>query len=118
LPALPPFFHGAARKPARVDAAGLHRFLCVFAGRGHLGFHQRCISESRKGQRPEPGKFVPLDHERADFLDVSADGGVFGGYPFVFFLAMMVAQFVVVLFVYPETKGISLEDMQKKLKIA
>jgi SP family arabinose:H+ symporter-like MFS transporter len=29
-----------------------------------------------------------------------------------------VLQFFVVLFVYPETKGISLEEMQKKLKIA
>lgn len=41
-----------------------------------------------------------------------------GGYPFVFFSAMMVLQFFVVLFIYPETKGISLEDMQKKLHIA
>ncbi len=41
-----------------------------------------------------------------------------GGYPFVFFAAMMVLQFFVVLFFYPETKGISLEDMQKKLGIA
>jgi len=41
-----------------------------------------------------------------------------GGYPFVFFSAMMVLQFFVVLFFYPETKGISLEEMQKKLKIA
>ena len=41
-----------------------------------------------------------------------------GGYPFVFFSAMMVLQFFVVLFFYPETKGISLEDMQKKLHIA
>ena len=31
-----------------------------------------------------------------------------GGYPFVFFSAMMVLQFLVVLFVYPETKGITL----------
>jgi sugar porter (SP) family MFS transporter len=38
-----------------------------------------------------------------------------GGYPFVFFSFMMVVQFFVVLFTYPETKGISLEDMQKKL---
>ena len=35
--------------------------------------------------------------------------------PFVFFAAMMVLQFVVVLFTYPETKGVSLEEMQKKL---
>jgi sugar porter (SP) family MFS transporter len=41
-----------------------------------------------------------------------------GGYPFIFFAAMMVLQFFVVLLVYPETKGISLEEMQKKLGIA
>jgi MFS transporter, SP family, arabinose:H+ symporter len=34
---------------------------------------------------------------------------------FVFFAAMMVLQFVVVLLAYPETKGVSLEEMQKKL---
>lgn len=41
-----------------------------------------------------------------------------GGYPFVFFSIMMVVQFFVVLFVYPETKGVSLEEMQRKLGIA
>ena len=41
-----------------------------------------------------------------------------GGAPFLFFAAMMVAQFFVVLFIYPETKGISLEQMQKKMGIA
>jgi len=35
--------------------------------------------------------------------------------PFGFFAAMMVLQFLVVLFIYPETKGISLEEMEKKL---
>lgn len=34
-----------------------------------------------------------------------------GGYPFVFFALMMLLQFFVVLFIYPETKGISLEEM-------
>ena len=38
--------------------------------------------------------------------------------PFVFFAAMMVLQFLVVLIVYPETKGITLEEMEKKLSIA
>jgi SP family arabinose:H+ symporter-like MFS transporter len=38
-----------------------------------------------------------------------------GAYPFVFFSAMMVVQFFVVLFVYPETKGLTLEEMQKEL---
>jgi sugar porter (SP) family MFS transporter len=41
-----------------------------------------------------------------------------GGYPFVFFSAMMALQFFVVLFLYPETKGVSLEEMQKRLHIA
>jgi MFS transporter, SP family, arabinose:H+ symporter len=41
-----------------------------------------------------------------------------GGYPFVFFSAMMALQFFVVLLWYPETKGITLEEMQKKLGIA
>src|ERR1700704_5081799 len=41
-----------------------------------------------------------------------------GGYPFVFFSLMMVLQFFVVLLFYPETKGVSLEQMQKKLGIA
>jgi MFS family permease len=38
-----------------------------------------------------------------------------GAYPFVFFAVMMVVQFFVVLFVYPETKGFTLEEMQKKM---
>ncbi len=41
-----------------------------------------------------------------------------GAYPFVFFSVMMVVQFFVVLFVYPETKGLSLEEMQKKMGIS
>jgi SP family arabinose:H+ symporter-like MFS transporter len=40
-----------------------------------------------------------------------------GAYPFVFFGAMMVVQFFVVLFFYPETKGYTLEKMQHRLGI-
>jgi MFS family permease len=40
-----------------------------------------------------------------------------GGAPFLLFGAMMVLQFFVVLFAYPETKGISLEQLQHKLGI-
>jgi sugar porter (SP) family MFS transporter len=35
--------------------------------------------------------------------------------PFVFFSAMMVVQLLVVVFVYPETKGVALEDMQQRI---
>jgi len=40
-----------------------------------------------------------------------------GAYPFVLFSAMMVVQFFVVLFFYPETKGVTLEQMQHRLGI-
>ena len=40
------------------------------------------------------------------------------GAPFVFFAAMMVVQFFVVLLIYPETRGYSLEEMQRKLAIS
>ena len=36
--------------------------------------------------------------------------------PFVFFAAMTVLQFFVVLFFFPETAGITLEDMQKTME--
>ena len=40
-----------------------------------------------------------------------------GSYPFMFFGAMMVVQFFVVLLFYPETKGVSLEQLQRQLGI-
>lgn len=40
-----------------------------------------------------------------------------GGYAFLFFSVMTVIQFFTVLFVYPETKGVTLEEMQHKLGI-
>jgi sugar porter (SP) family MFS transporter len=40
-----------------------------------------------------------------------------GGAPFLLFGVMMVLQFFVVLFFYPETKGITLEQLQHKLGI-
>ena len=41
-----------------------------------------------------------------------------GGFAFLFFAAMTVLQFFVVLFFYPETKGVSLEEMQRKMGIS
>jgi SP family arabinose:H+ symporter-like MFS transporter len=39
-----------------------------------------------------------------------------GATPFAFFAAMMAVQFVVVITIYPETKGISLENMETRIK--
>jgi MFS transporter, SP family, arabinose:H+ symporter len=41
-----------------------------------------------------------------------------GAVPFVFFAVMMVVQFFVVLLMFPETKGVSLEEMQRRLEKA
>jgi sugar porter (SP) family MFS transporter len=40
------------------------------------------------------------------------------GYPFLFFAVMTIVQFFTVLFIYPETKGVTLEEMQHKLGIS
>jgi MFS transporter, SP family, arabinose:H+ symporter len=40
-----------------------------------------------------------------------------GAYPFVFFAIMMVLQFFVVLYLYPETKQVTLEQLQQHLGI-
>jgi SP family arabinose:H+ symporter-like MFS transporter len=40
-----------------------------------------------------------------------------GAYPFFFFAAMMALQFFVVLVLFPETKQVSLEELQRRLKI-
>ena len=40
-----------------------------------------------------------------------------GAYPFLFFAVMMVVDFFVVLFYYPETSRISLEQMQHHLSV-
>ena len=42
----------------------------------------------------------------------------FGGYPFLFFALMMVLQFFVVLFVFVETKGATIEEIERQLAIA
>ncbi|PCE63175.1 sugar porter family MFS transporter [Sediminicola luteus] len=50
------------------------------------------------------------------FLD--ADNGIFKDNPwpiFVFFMVMMILQLLFTLFMMPETKGVSLEDLEKKL---
>jgi len=38
-----------------------------------------------------------------------------GATPFAFFAVMMVVQFFVVLFLYPETSGVTLERMEQRL---
>ncbi len=47
-----------------------------------------------------------------------AIAAVSGGLPFFFFAAMMAAQFCLVLFYFPETKGVPLEEMERRLGVS
>jgi hypothetical protein len=46
------FSHSQSPESAGLAADWLHRLLCVFAGRSHLGVHQRSLSQSSSGQGP------------------------------------------------------------------
>jgi SP family arabinose:H+ symporter-like MFS transporter len=39
------------------------------------------------------------------------------GYPFLVFCCMVILQFFVVFFFFPETKGVTLEQMQQRLEM-
>jgi hypothetical protein len=39
-------------------------------------------------------------------------------YPFVFFAVMMASQFLVILLFFPETKSLSLKELQEKLHLS
>jgi hypothetical protein len=41
-----------------------------------------------------------------------------GGYPFAFFSFMMVVRFFTVLLLYPETRGVPLEELERRMKAA
>jgi len=75
------------------------------------------VSHPGSLQRPEPGEFFALDHERDHYQGIPSIAAVSAGAPFIFSSAMMALQFFVVLFIYPETKGITLEQMQRRLGI-
>ena len=69
-----------------------------------------------KGQSIGPGSHWVMNALIALIFPLLAKKS--GGVPFAFFAAMMVVQFIVVLTMYPETKGLSLEQLQHKLKLS
>jgi MFS transporter, SP family, arabinose:H+ symporter len=68
-----------------------------------------------QGERIAPSRFTILNPFISFINPLLAKTSP--GVPFAFFAAMMALQFFVVLFVYPETKGITLEQLQRKLGI-
>ena len=100
-------------------AAGrLHCLLLHLARRGHLGLYRRGVPNRvrSKGQSLGSSSHWIMNALISLLFPILAKYS--GGMPFVFFAAMMALQFFVVLFFYPETKGITLEQLQHKLGIA
>ena len=56
-----------------------------------------------------------MNHERAHLRCLPLDRQKVRRCPVVFFAAIMVLQFPVVLLIYPETKGVTLEQLQAQL---
>ena len=112
------FFTGPAPEPSGLAAGRLHRVFRILPGRRHLGLPLGSFSQFRARQGPEPGKLLALVHECCHLSHLSADGRVVGRLSLRVFRRDDGAAVLCVLFVYPETKGLSLEEMQKKLGIS
>ena len=86
--------------------------------KGYLGLHQRGVSESRASKRHSLGTLTQWIMAALMFAGSPAVEKCSRALPFVFPAAITLAQFFVVLLAYPETKGVSLEELQKKLSVA
>jgi hypothetical protein len=112
---LPNFFRNTGSRECFVAFDRVHRVLCDLPGRGDLGLYKRGLPEPSPFERSEHRQFGPLGNECADSRIVLAASS--NAYPFFFFAGMMALQFLIVLFVYPETKGVSLEKIHATLGI-
>ena len=110
------FFHAAQSGLAGMDFGGLH-FLFRAARRGRVGLHRRNFPEYRALQGPGSGKLFPLDHERDHFRALSRCRENLRRISFCVFCSDDGCAILHGLFLYPETKGFTLEEMQHRLGI-
>ena len=97
----------------------LHRGARRRAGRGDLGVHLRDLPQPASRRRPGAGQLHPLDLCRPAHHASSRRWSrpLPPGYVFLFFCGMMVLQLIWVKTMVPETKGVPLEQIQKRLGI-
>ena len=100
-----------------VEPAGVHRLARVRPGRGDLGLHQRDLPQPRARSRPGPGELHALDDGGGHLVDVPDDRRQIRRARLRVLRRMMVLQLLWVRFVMPETKGVPLEEIQKRLGI-
>ena len=111
------FYLGSYEWSAGLAADRLHRLLRVLARGGHLGLHQRGVPNRCPRERSEPRQLHALDDERHHRVELPRHRGLLEVSTIRVFAAMMALQFFVVLTIHPETTGIALEDMDKRLRI-
>jgi hypothetical protein len=100
-----------------VGPARVHRQPRLRPGLGDLGVHLGDLPEPDPRPRPEPRLADALGvrggHLLAAFPPIV--GALGGGVAFSIFAVFMVGQLLWVLKVMPETKGVPLEEMERKL---
>jgi hypothetical protein len=83
-----------------------------------LGFHLRDISQPAAGGGAGSGQLHALVlWGSAHYFFPEEGGGLLSGYVFAFFAGMMVLQLIWVKTMVPETKGVPLEEIQRRLGI-
>src|SRR5437667_239928 len=70
-------FHRAASGIPSLASDRLHRVLCFFTRRRHLGLSERGVSQQRSRQGTELGQLHSLDHECAHLRHIPAYGSLF-----------------------------------------
>jgi hypothetical protein len=91
-------------------------FFAFSQGRCDLGIYFRDFSKQHKSKRTNTGKLYTLDDgcPYHFFIPILAEK-LGGGNTFLFFSIMMVLQLLFVLKIMPETKGKSLEQIERTL---
>ena len=99
------------------QSVAIHCVARLRPGGRDLGFHQRDLSQSRAARGQALGSFVHwfMAALISWTFPVIADWS--GGHTFGFYCAMMVLQLFWVLALMPETKGLPLEEIQKRMGI-
>ena len=82
-----------------------------------MGYHQQIAPECRPRVRISDSVLPDVDALRRNRMDFPDHRACSGAFAFGFFALMMVLQFVLVLAFLPETKGLSLEALQKRLSL-
>ena len=99
------------------ESALVHRGACVRTGGGDLGLHQRDLSEPRRAQGQALGTTTHWVMAALITWTFPLIASSSGGHAFAFYAAMMFLQLLWALFLMPETKGVPLEEIQRKLGI-